>query len=168
MDAQKDPTLTLLKTIFTTHDAQEFIEKTDRFLADIYTIERKNILAVLDETLPENISKEIKDYLSITKIALTNQEEVRVALAALQQAIRKARILSLTLAYSPTKKMLTSVCERIKGEFGQDVVVEFNINPELVAGAIIVFEGKYLDMSVKKKLDILFEAKRDEIMKCLA
>lgn len=167
METQKEPILTLLETIFTTRDAQEYIEHIDGLLTDIYSIERKSILTVLDETLPEDISKGIKDYLSITKISLTNQEEVRIALTTLENGIRKARILSLTLAYTPSKKMTANICWWVKKEFGDDVVVELNTNPELVGGAIIVFEGKYIDQSVKKKLDILFEVKKEEILKFL-
>lgn len=167
MEQQTSPEYNILKTIFTTHGAEEYTERIDRFLAEIYTIERKSILSVLDETLPENISKDIKDYLSATKITLTHQEEVRSALTALQQMIRKARVLSLTMAFMPTKKMTEKMCGSIKENFGDDVIVELNANPDLIAGAIIVFEGKYIDQSVRKKLEILFEAKKDEVKKFL-
>ena len=99
-----DQAQAILNAIYTTEDAQEFIERIDTFLADIYSIERKDILTVLDDTFPENISKEIKNYITLTNTSLTHQEEVRVALMKLQQAIRAARTLSLTLAFSPTRK----------------------------------------------------------------
>lgn len=158
-----DQAQAILNAIYTTEDAQEFIERIDTFLADIYSIERKDILTVLDDTFPENISKEIKNYITLTNTSLTHQEEVRVALMKLQQAIRAARTLSLTLAFSPTRKTVIGICERIKQEFGQDVITEISYNPDLVGGAVIVFEGKYTDQSIKKKLTILFEAKENEI-----
>src|SRR3989344_8507027 len=101
METQLKPGQNILSSISSTEDATEYIEQIDRFLAAMYQTDRKNIQNVLDEMLPENISKGIKEYLLSTKIDLSHQEEVRYALTKLQEDIKQAKVVSLTIAFSP-------------------------------------------------------------------
>ncbi len=167
MDRQVDLTTSVLETIATTEDASELNEQIDRLLTTIYQTERSDIATALDATLSTNISKSIKNYLYKTNTILTNEEEVRLSLKKLQEEVRHANILSLTLAFSPTKKMVTNISQMVKHEFGENILIELSVNPELVGGAVIIYNGKYIDLSLQKKLAILFEAKKGEILKFL-
>lgn len=162
-----NPTLPILKNIGTTEEAAEFVEYIDKAIAGMYQADRAQLMTALDTMLPETISKEIKDYLNMTNISLTNHEEVRVALTKLQADIRATEVASLTLAVSPTKKMLQGITRALKERFGDTVIAEISVNPAIVGGALVIFRGSYADQSVKRKLDILFDAKKDEILKLI-
>ncbi|MBI2443510.1 MAG: F0F1 ATP synthase subunit delta [Candidatus Levybacteria bacterium] len=167
MEKQTYPITPILRAINTIQDASEYIEGIEVFLANLYKTERRNILTLLQDSFPETISRDIKEYLSAKNISLTNQEEVRQGLSHLQQGIQGAPTLTLTLAFSPTRKTINTIAAWVKKEFGSDVLLDISLNQEIIAGAVIIFEGIYTDQSTKKKLDILFEARRDEITKLL-
>lgn len=168
MEQPIDPKLQILSNMYSVEDAAEFVESIDEFLASIYKTEQKSIADLLDASFSDTMSKVIKDYLSTTKTSLTNQEEVRQILLQIQNFAKDARSLSLTLAFKPSAKSFLTIAQTIKQRFGDDVVLEMTTNPDLVGGAVIIFEGKYIDLTVKKKLDILFEVKKEEILKILA
>ncbi|MDP3941437.1 MAG: F0F1 ATP synthase subunit delta [bacterium] len=168
MENQQDPGIAILKTIASTEDASYYIEQIDRFLQSMYQTDRTSILTVLEEMLPENISRDIKEYLISSKIDVTHQEQVRYALGTLQDTIRKAKVVSLTIAFPASKRIVEKIASQVKESFGSNLLVEISINQELVGGAVIIYKGNYIDLSVKRKVDILFDAKKEEILKFLA
>ncbi|NCO45146.1 MAG: F0F1 ATP synthase subunit delta, partial [Vibrio sp.] len=45
--------------------------------------------------------------------------------------------------------------------------LDFEINPEILGGALISFNGKYLDESLSKKMEEIFSNQKEELLKTL-
>lgn len=56
--------------------------------------------------------------------------------------------------YTPSlldRNDLQSVGEKVREDFGKDVLLDLRVNPDLLAGCAIVWEGKYLDFSLQSR-----------------
>ena len=77
--------------------------------------------------------------------------------------IEKKETVSVILAIPPSEKINDAISAFVRTEFGEDVVVEISVKPEILGGAILIFEGFYRDYSLLTKLTEAFETRREEI-----
>lgn len=66
--------------------------------------------------------------------------------------IENLRVLRLTLAYEPTRANILNYGAWIKKNIGKDVVMDITVDPRIVAGAQIVWNGKYKDYAYVQRL----------------
>ena len=64
--------------------------------------------------------------------------------------IENLRVLRLTLAYEPSRINIVTYADWIKKTVGADVILDVTVDPKLVAGAQIIWNGKYQDYSLTK------------------
>jgi len=64
--------------------------------------------------------------------------------------------LKLEIAFLPSEEFLLDVKNWFKKEKNKEVILDLTVNPKLVAGAIIEYEGRYGNFSIAKKIDELF------------
>ncbi|MBI2414269.1 hypothetical protein HYV31_00285 [candidate division WWE3 bacterium] len=65
-------------------------------------------------------------------------------------------VLDLTLAFNPTPKFLQEVLFWLNKNVSNNIVLKVNYQEDIVAGALITYNGKYGDFSTRNKLDALF------------
>ncbi len=83
-------------------------------------------------------------------------------LNGLKKEIKKFELVTITLAYEPTNATFNNLGSWVrKNTFGL-TVIDINYDPSIVAGAIIVFKGKYVDYSIRTQIKSLFESKKYE------
>ena len=63
--------------------------------------------------------------------------------------------LTLTLALKPSPQLVKRIKAWLKKEMAPHLVLKIQVNPAILAGAIISFQGRYLDFSLKKKIEKL-------------
>ena len=78
-----------------------------------------------------------------------NKEEY---LNNLAHEIHSARVMEITVANYIQDSSLKKVSTWIKENVGENVVLNIKIEPEIMAGAKISFNGKFYDFSLKEKL----------------
>ncbi|MDP1743324.1 MAG: hypothetical protein Q8L51_00885 [Candidatus Amesbacteria bacterium] len=61
--------------------------------------------------------------------------------------IENLRELHLTLAYEPTRININTYSAWVKKNVGENVVLDINVDPAIIAGAQIVWNGKYKNYS---------------------
>lgn len=160
---EQTPFEPLLVSLMTTADAERISVAIDNLLAQLYQHDRKDIQKKIEDSFDNETGKYINTIINEQKIDKTNQEEIRKLFLLLKETINQCEILSLTLSLYPNGKTISILSSFAKEHFGQRVILEINVNPAIIAGAVIVFQGRYIDQSFKKKLDILFEVKKEEI-----
>lgn len=159
--------LPLVQKIATTEEAANLMEKISSFLTSLYTISQRGIKERIQTIFSPNWAEMILGQMRDLNIDLTNQQQVNNFFTILSKDLSSLETLSLTLAFAPTAGTLQRISQVVKKAFGLEVVIEVTIKPEIIGGAIIVFAGRYMDFSLKKQLDILFEVKKEEILKLL-
>lgn len=75
------------------------------------------------------------------------------------KAIDKARELVIYTAQELTPEQVKMVGTKARELFGQDLFFDFRVDPSLLAGASLAFDGEYRDYSLKG----VFEKKKEEI-----
>lgn len=113
----------------------------------------------LETALLEQLGLEKKDSF----FALLRNNEVNTesnsALAdfftLLADHVSKLPIATISLAFEPTEKILRSLSEWFTLNINRQVLFDIKIDPDLLAGAAITYNGKYFDFSVKSQFDQL-------------
>lgn len=110
-----------------------------------------------EKSLTDNFGLEKKDklvsFLRNNNINTTSATDIKNFLDKLQEQITKLPMLSLTLAFEPNEETLNLINEWFAINTKKQFIFDITINPNLLAGVAINFNGKYLDYSVNKKFD---------------
>ncbi len=69
------------------------------------------------------------------------------SLESWKEEIENLRYLNLSLAYEPTRVNINTFSAWVKKNVGENVVLDINVDPSLVVGAQIVWNGKYKNYS---------------------
>jgi len=70
----------------------------------------------------------------------------------LTKALDELQEVVIEIALEPTEELIEEVSQWVKANIGPSVVINFKINPALLAGATISFKGKFMDYSLSSQL----------------
>jgi hypothetical protein len=111
----------------------------------------------LEELLLEQFGLQKKDkfimLLQENKISATSPTDLKTFFDAIQEKISTLPILSMTLGFEPKEKTLQSLSEWFFLNIKKQVLFDISVDHALIGGAIISFNGKQKDFSVKPKFD---------------
>lgn len=154
----------ILSVINTTEDLITLQNNIQELLKDLYHKNESDLSSLIDKLIPYQEAEIIKQDLVELKIDMQDKESARSYFEKLLEELETAEKFSLNIAYEPSAASVKLFTEYAKDKFGPDTVIELSINPDLIAGAIITYKGKYLDYSLGKKVSDLIDNKRDEII----
>ena|SRR3989344_5033859 len=125
----------IIKLIDTQESAEIVNEAIDILCDNVY---RTDII-----NLPQDEAVEImKDQLNFVKI---NKIEW---LSKLKEEIKKMRLLRLEIAVRLDLKTRSEIFFWVKKNVGEDVAVRFEVSPDFLSGAKIMFEGRYYEKRI--------------------
>jgi F0F1-type ATP synthase delta subunit len=70
----------------------------------------------------------------------------------LKNFLKKLPEVKLEIAFEPSREFVFKLGEWFKRELGKKVILNLISNPEIIGGAIIEYQGKYLDLSLVKEI----------------
>ena len=115
----------------------------------------------LEKILIDNLGIEKKDkFMSLLRNSNVNTgsvSDLKTFFDKLQEDITKLPIFSLALAFEPTEETLKLLDEWFMLNIKKHYIFDISVNPELIAGTAINFNGKYLDCSIKLKFDKIIQ-----------
>jgi len=141
--------MNLLDNVCTKEDADLLESELDTILSNLF---KKNIGQVLKKEIRLKTLEELKKNFA----DFSNTEKVEVALNKVKDEIRKLKVLSLSIGFEPAEQTLETIFEWVKKNMGEGIVLDIKIDKGILGGAVIAYEGKYRDESVKKMLDDSF------------
>jgi F0F1-type ATP synthase delta subunit len=100
---------------------------------------------VLKDLLPEKVYATLKKDRGMILQKLVN----------LEQELQRLRVFEVTLAFEPTVSFLEKLFLWVRENIGQGIILKLEKDESIIGGAIVSFEGKYLDLSIKSKLEEL-------------
>ena len=107
----------------------------------------------LDRALTEQIGMQKKDtLLSIirdNKITGASASDLKAFFETLQQTIAALPVLSLTVAFEPTEHTLQLISEWSLLQLKRQMLLEISVDPLLIAGTTINYNGIFKDFSWK-------------------
>ena len=67
----------------------------------------------------------------------------------------KLPVLKIHLAFLPTPSFIKELSDWLKRNLKRKVLLDVEVNPAIVGGAILEYKGKYLDLSLRRELEKL-------------
>jgi F0F1-type ATP synthase delta subunit len=163
---------TLYNDIFTkvrtTADAEQLMSQLDLMLTNLYKVDKEQFEKTINHNLNYDIADSLKNTLHSAGISPTNHEDMKLFLTGLKAELQSCEIITLTIAFEPSAELVTTISDWVHNNLGSKVLLEVNVDPYIIGGAIIIFNGKYLNISVKKKLDDILTRNQEQILKQLA
>ncbi len=111
-------------------------EKTEELIKKIRT--KEELVFLLEE-------------IARKKIELRKEEIYK-----LEKKLRSLPEIKLEIAFSPDDNFINKLGQWIEKELGQKIILDITVNPKVVAGAIIEYQGNWRDFSSAKEIDRLF------------
>ena len=161
------PYASLLTEIRTLDDLNLLKSELDTLLAALFQVGSTAFKQVLNTKLQRNLGNDLTRTLADANISLTDQDGLQKFFSGFKQAITKLPVIQLTLAYHPTNEQIEQLSDWLRAETKQPVIVELKYDKRILGGAIIVYNGNYQDLSLKTKLNVVYENKQDEIVQLL-
>ncbi len=122
----------LIESLFNTK--MTFTEKIDLYLE--FSI-KGNILLLLEKSgVDSNDAKAVEKFLNELKVK-----------------IKAIPTFQIHIAYDPNMTTIKHLAEWIYFNLHQNVLIDVKVDPTLIAGGIIGFNGKMSDLSLKKKIE---------------
>ncbi len=83
---------------------------------------------------------------------------------ALEKEIKEVPTLTVDMVFEPNQKETLELLERTRKIFDFDVFLDLRINPSLIGGCVLVWNGMVFDYSIKKAM----KEKRPEFKQLIA
>ena len=111
----------------------------------------------LEDSLTEQFGIEKKDkFLSLIRdqqISIDSTKSLKEFFEAIQKEVSQIPTLSMTVAFEPKKQTMKILSDWFLLNLKKQVVFDIKVDQKIIGGAIISFNGKYLDYSIRPKLE---------------
>ncbi len=109
----------------------------------------------LEQALSKNFGMSQKDKFMVilrdNNVNTASPNDIKSFLEKLQEKITNLPTLSLTLAFEPNEETLNLLNEWFMLNIKRQFIFDISVNPNLIAGVSINFNGKYMDFSVRER-----------------
>jgi F0F1-type ATP synthase delta subunit len=109
----------------------------------------------LKNKIDEKLRKEI-EKLEKERILSSSPEEQFSFFKELENFLLKIPKVKLEIAFEPSEEFISKVKEWFKEKIKKRVILDISVNPKIVGGAKIEFQGKWKDFSLEKEIEKLY------------
>lgn len=153
----------LITSLKTTHEVDDFAQEVDTLSSTLFKSEKMSLDKAIT-SISSDSAKKIMDIFSKNKFDSADKGIVRDFLDTLKDLIKRFKVIKLTLAFDPTLKTIEKIHEYVSEHIGIGYIFDIDVLDTLMGGAIITFDGKYCDFTLRKRLEETFINKREEIL----
>lgn len=151
----------------------EDLDLSEFFRTKVEAIDFATRLSVISEKIYEadfDLGKALTDEFGIQKkdkfsILLRDNNILTASNSALEEFLNKIRekvsslpVVSLTIAFEPKEETLKSICSWFPLNINKQVLLDITVDPDIIAGASVNYNGKCSDYSVKPIFDQMYES----------
>lgn len=142
----------LFAEIHTVTESLDILHQIDNLIQSLFNT-KMSFQEKLDMYLEFSIKNNLLMLLERSGIDIGDANAIENFLTQLKTRIREIPVFEFSVAYEPTSTTVKHVAEWIYFNLHQNVLIDIKVNPELIGGAIIGFNGKMGDFSLKKKIE---------------
>lgn len=153
----------ILLHIRTTKEVDVLLQKIDGMLDAIFKLNQQSFAQIFAGELRSEISTSVQNSLSQIGVTFAQPAELKEFLTSLKNLLQTTTVLTLTISFAPSDEATSLISSKTKELFGVTTLLEINIQESILGGAMIIFKGKYLDYSLRTKIDQVFKNKSKEI-----
>lgn len=153
----------IITSIKTVAQMNHVSSEIDHLVESLFTTAPKSLENTLNEVGIDTATK-IKEMLKKKGLKMEDKEEIKNLLVGLKELLKKFKVIKLTLAIDPSFKIIENMSKWISSNLGEGYILNIETDETLMGGAIVVFNGTYNDLTLKKSLQIVLDTKRKEIL----
>jgi hypothetical protein len=109
----------------------------------------------LKNKIDEKIRKEI-EKLEKEKILPSSPEEQSSFFKGLENFLLKIPKVKLEIAFEPSEEFILKIEEWFREKIKRRMILDIFVNPKIVGGAKIEFQGKWKDFSLEKEIEKIY------------
>lgn len=149
--------LPFLTNLSTTNEAAEVVEEINNLLNQYYKNDQTTSIMSWAKKLKPELFQSLEMVLENNNIAEGNTSVLKLFLEQLEKAVQSCKVLSVTIAAPANQQLVNKLSQYGKSQFGNTTIIEITVDPTIIGGAIVTYQGNYLDYSIKRKLDEYFK-----------
>ena len=143
----------ILTDFFSTKtQANDFSARISNVEANVYEV-NFNLEKELEEQLGVQGKDKFMSLLRDNNISLESNKQIGKFFEEIQKTISSLPTVDLTIAIEPSEKFLREISDWFVLNIKKQVILEIEINPDVIAGAIVGYEGERLNSSIKEEFD---------------
>jgi len=139
----------------TTDDLVDFREEMDKLVQSLFHTEIYKFEETLNQFVRVRVATEIRRILKEDQI--NAKEHIKAFLEDLYKTITTLPILKLQLSFEPSEMVISDISHWARNNLERGILLDLTLERTLLGGAVIVYNGKFYDYSVRKKLKEIFE-----------
>ena len=149
MNPKEESFRLFVKDVFLTEDLKDLTRQIDSILDIIYVDDKKALMEKLTGKLPQHIF-DIIAGLFAKKILSGNPKDVEEYFVSLNSYLSKIPRIILTIAFKPNVEFLKTLSFWFEKNLGKKVILDIRVREDLIAGALVEYNGKFKDYSKAK------------------
>ena len=143
------------------------VRDADRLLLEIDALETSLSKPEPLSLISEANAQKIMETFSKNNLDINNKDLYRSFLESLKEIIKKLKVVNLVLAFDPSSKTMDKIHSFISNNIGIGYILDIEVSESILAGAIVICNGRYFDNSLKKSIEDTFATKKQEIQKLM-
>lgn len=145
----------LIELTQTTEDVVKLDEEIDSLVQSIYNVDKHIFEDTLEKSVRIRVAIEVRKL--VAEIVNPKKEEIKVVLSRAYRTICALPILQLTLAFEPSEVVIGNISRWARQNLADGVLLDLSLDRSVLGGAIIMYQGKFYDFTLRKKLQSIFD-----------
>lgn len=112
----------------------------------------RNTLYQSDTNYSEVLKNEVRGWVSEIITRESKDTDVKEYLDEIDKSLNLVPVLVVAISFEPSEKFIEKLSNWLKENIAKDLVVDILFNTQLIGGIQLSFRGKYLDISLRKKI----------------
>lgn len=143
----------ILKSLRTVEEAEEFSSQIDILLKNLFKTQAQPLEESLKKLIDLKTSGIIKQAIKDKDINPSDHAAIENLLSDIKKEIQKLKVLKLCLAFDPTAEIIEDIFDWVLKNIGNGIILDIEKDESIIGGAIIVFEGRYKDLTIRKRFE---------------
>jgi F0F1-type ATP synthase delta subunit len=145
-------TIVISTLVRTKQEANELISALEEVLDSFFSVKEKPV-DTLRRLLSPYTFNQIAAYCKNNTIDMTDKNSLKNLLQDIKETIQHLPIVTLEIPFYPTEDVIQKISKYFATDINKPVLLAFTVKKTLVAGTVILFNGRYRDYSLKKRFD---------------
>lgn len=152
----------ILTSIKTVQDVENLYSEIDLLTLTLFESENTSLDQAIT-LIRTSTAKMVKEIFLKNNLNIADKEGISDFLENLKAEIVKLKVIKLILAFEPTPKTIGNIHDFVKDTIGIGYILDIEVSASILGGSVVMFNGKYNDFTLRKKLRETFELKKKEI-----
>lgn len=141
-----------LNLVRTNQEKMEFLSAIDELIGSLYSL-KGNMGRKIDSVFPYKKKEKILSLLQENQVSLSDRSGVLKFFTGLSQIVKCLPVVNVQLAFEPNEEIIERIYSWFYLNLGREVVLDVVVNKDIMGGVVVVAGGKYLDFSLRKKIE---------------